>query len=159
MTENRAELTQLTAEIVAAFISHNSVQREDLQDLITSTFAALKATGQPAEIVADKPVPAISVKKSITSDYLISLEDGNRYKTLKRHLASRGLTPQQYREKWDLPFDYPMVAAAYAAKRSELAKSLGLGQIRQRKDAEPAAAKPAKTRKSKAPSSVAKKSA
>ena len=80
-----------------------------------------------------KPTPAVPIKKSITPDFLISLEDGKRYKSLKRHLTGRGLTPEQYREKWGLARDYPMVAPNYAAKRSELARSMGLGQQRKGK--------------------------
>ena len=90
-----------------------------------------RMSGQPtAKQEEAKPTPAVSIRKSITPDYLISLEDGKQYKSLKRHLTKLGLTPEAYREKWDLPRDYPMVAANYAAKRSELAKSIGLGQMR-----------------------------
>ena len=127
---------------MSAFVSNNSVKPADLPALIGSVHTALRDVGQPAAKVEEpKPTPPVSVKKSITADYLISLEDGKHYRSLKRHLAGRGLTPEQYREKWGLPRDYPMVAPNYAAKRSELAKSMGLG--RKAKE-EAAAAAPAK---------------
>jgi predicted transcriptional regulator len=100
----------------------------------------LKALSAPKPAPeAERPVPAVPIKKSISHDYIISLEDGRRYKSLKRHLSGRGLTPEQYREKWGLPVDYPMVAPSYAQQRSELAKSMGLGRKRQQEEvAEPA---------------------
>ena len=126
-----ANYIELAADIVSAFVSNNSVPAADLPALIGSVHAALQNVGNPAPKQEEaKPVPAVPVKKSITPDYLISLEDGKQYKSLKRHLKTRGLTPEQYREKWGLPRDYPMVAANYAARRSELAKSMGLGQKR-----------------------------
>lgn len=121
----------LAADIVSAFVSRNSVPPAELPNLIGSVHAALQNVGQP--VVKQEPAkltPAVPVKKSITPDYLISLEDGKQYKSLKRHLGKLGLTPEAYREKWDLPRDYPMVAPNYAAKRSELARSIGLGQRR-----------------------------
>src|SRR5215218_2498335 len=122
---------ELAAGIVSAFVSNNSVSVADLPSLIGNVHAALRSSGQPTPQQQDaKPTPAISIRKSVTPDYLISLEDGKQYKSLKRHLTKLGLTPEAYREKWGLPRDYPMVAATYAAKRSELAKSLGLGQMR-----------------------------
>src|SRR5215212_480853 len=121
----------LAADIVSAFLSHNNVSAEDLPSLISQVHTALENLGKPAQKEPEKLVPLVSIKKSITPDYLISLEDGKRYKSLKRHLAGRGLTPEQYREKWNLPSDYPMTAPSYSAKRSELARSLGLGQKRQ----------------------------
>ena len=121
-------LADLTAEIVSAFVSHNSVQTTALPDLISAVHAALSGLNAPPEPVADKPTPAVSIRKSITPDHLISLEDGKSYKSLKRHLSGRGLTPADYRQKWGLPSDYPMVAPNYAKQRSELAKSLGLGR-------------------------------
>lgn len=122
---------ELAADIVSAFVSNNSVPIADLPSLIGNVHLALQNVGQPtAKQEEAKPTPAVSIRKSITPDYLISLEDGKQYKSLKRHLTKLGLTPEAYREKWDLPRDYPMVAANYAAKRSELAKSLGLGQMR-----------------------------
>lgn len=122
---------ELAADIVSAFVSNNSVPAADLPSLIGNVHAALQNAGQPAPMQEEtKPTPAVSIKKSVSPDYLISLEDGKQYKSLKRHLTKLGLTPEAYREKWDLPRDYPMVAANYAAKRSELAKSIGLGQMR-----------------------------
>jgi predicted transcriptional regulator len=121
----------LTAEVVSAFVSHNSVRAADLPDLIASVHAALQSLKAPQQAEPEKREPPVSIKKSITPDFLISLEDGKRYKSLRRHLTSRGLTPQAYREKWGLPLDYPMVAPNYAKQRSELARASGLGQIRQ----------------------------
>jgi predicted transcriptional regulator len=124
---------ELAADIVSAFVSNNSVSVADLPNLIGNVHAALQSSGQPAPQRQDaKPTPAISIRKSVTPEYVISLEDGKQYKSLKRHLGKLGLTPEAYREKWGLPHDYPMVAANYAAKRSELAKSFGLGQRRSR---------------------------
>ena len=122
---------ELAADIVSAFVSNNSVPVSDLPSLIGNVHAALRNSGQPAPQGEEaKPTPAVPIRKSITPDHLISLEDGKHYKSLKRHLGKLGLTPEAYREKWGLPHDYPMIAANYAAKRSELAKSFGLGQRR-----------------------------
>ena len=123
---------KFAAEIVAAFVTNNSVQPSEIPALIDSVHAALRRLGTgAAPEPAERPVPAVPIKKSITPDYLISLEDGKRYKSLKRHLRTAyNLTPEQYRAKWDLPADYPMVAPNYAKKRSELAKSMGLGLAR-----------------------------
>jgi predicted transcriptional regulator len=130
-SSEQANYIELAADIVSAFVSNNSVTAADLPALIGTVHAALRNVGSPVQKPAEpKPVPAVPVKKSVTPDALISLEDGRPYKSLKRHLAGRGLTPDQYREKWGLPKDYPMVAPNYAAKRSELAKSMGLGQKR-----------------------------
>jgi predicted transcriptional regulator len=128
-SNKNAELVDLTTTIVAAFVSHNSVSSADLPQLLAQTHAALSALRQPAEIApVEKPAPAVSIRKSVTPDYIISLEDGRKFKTLKRHLAGLGMTPDEYRQKWGLPKDYPMVAANYSAKRSSVAKSLGLGR-------------------------------
>jgi predicted transcriptional regulator len=122
---------ELAANIVSAFVSNNSVSVADLPNLIENVHTALRNSGQPAPQREEaKPTPAVPTKRSITPDYLISLEDGKHYKSLKRHLGKLGLTPVAYREKWGLPHDYPMIAANYAAKRSELAKSFGFGQRR-----------------------------
>ena len=122
---------ELAADIVSAFVSNNSVSVADLPSLIANVHAALQNTSRPAATQEEaKPTPPVSARKSITPDYLISLEDGKHYKSLKRHLRGLGLTPEAYREKWGLPRDYPMVSANYAAKRSELAKSMGLGRQR-----------------------------
>ena len=129
--ETSPDYIELAANIVSAFVSNNSVSVADLPNLIGNVHTALRNSGQPAPQREEaKPTPAVSTKRSITPDYLISLEDGKHYKSLKRHLRGLGLTPEAYREKWGLPRDYPMVAANYAAKRSELAKSMGLGRQR-----------------------------
>ena len=126
----------LAADIVSAFVSNNSVPSAELPSLIASVHSALaKVANGSTEKPAEAPVPPVSIKKSITPDFLISLEDGRRYKSLKRHLKGRGLTPEQYREKWGLPRDYPMVAPNYAKQRSELAKALGHGQLRRNRAA------------------------
>ena len=111
-------LTELAAEIVSAYVSKNSVSNADLQTLIANVHRALQAIQTGETVSLDKPEqkPAVPIKKSLTPDYLVSLEDGARYKSLKRHLATKyGLTPQAYREKWGLPNNYPMVAPSYAA--------------------------------------------
>ena len=116
----------------------------DIPRLITDTHQALKAVvGGATEVVAEAPIPAVSIKKSVTPDFLICLDDGKKFKSLKRHLTQLGMTPAEYREKWGLPADYPMVAANYSATRSSLAKSNGLG----RKPAAPS--KPAKRTRTK----------
>ena len=132
--DNGAELLiELTAEIVAAYVSNNSVAANDLPNVISQVYAALGGTTMSVEEVAEKQKPAVTVRRSIQNDYLICLEDGQKYKSLKRHLMTHhGLTPEQYREKWELPADYPMVAPAYAEARSRLAKEMGLGQKRKR---------------------------
>ncbi len=127
------DLVSLAADIVAAYVAKNSVRPADLPDLIASTHAALTKLGAPAAPVqAEKPTPPVPIRKTVTPDYLISLEDGRQYKSLKRHLTSRGMTPEQYRQKWDLPHNYPMVCESYAKSRSDLAKSIGLGQSRRK---------------------------
>ncbi|MDF1607303.1 MucR family transcriptional regulator [Hoeflea sp. YIM 152468] len=132
--DNGAELLmELTAEIVAAYVSNNSVAANDLPGVISQVHTALGGTTLPVEEVIEKPKPAVSVRRSIQNDYLICLEDGQKFKSLKRHLMTHhGLTPEQYREKWELPADYPMVAPSYAEARSRLAKEMGLGQKRKR---------------------------
>lgn len=135
---------ELTTALVAAYVGNNPVSREDFQGLITSTFATINGLGTPAEPPAPEFTPAHNPKKSVTPDYLVSLIDGRRYKSLKRHLSGHGLTPAQYRERYSLAADYPMVAPNYAKQRSELAKAMGLGQQRR---AEAAAAAPAPAKK------------
>tara|TARA_R110002020_G_scaffold39991_9_gene118352 strand:+ start:1015 stop:1440 length:426 start_codon:yes stop_codon:yes gene_type:complete len=132
--DNGADLLiELTAEIVAAYVSNNSVAANDLPNVISQVHMALGGATTPMEEVVEKPKPAVSVRRSIQNDYLICLEDGQKFKSLKRHLMTHyGLTPEQYREKWELPADYPMVAPAYAEARSRLAKEMGLGQKRKR---------------------------
>src|SRR5271166_5101143 len=120
----------LAADIVAAYVTRNSVRTADLAALISSVHTALTNLGAvTAAPEPEAPVPAVSIKRSITPDFLICLDDGKRFKSLKRHLAQLGMTPDQYRKKWNLPENYPMVASEYAAKRSALAKSIGLGQL------------------------------
>jgi predicted transcriptional regulator len=132
------DFASITADIVSSYVANNSVHRGDLPNVIASVHAALQGLAAPRQAEPEKPEPRISIRKSITPDFLISLEDGKQYKTLKRHLGKLGLTAEEYRAKWGLPADYPMVAPTYAAKRSELARSSGLGQMR-RKNAAKAA--------------------
>ena len=123
-----SNVTELAADIVAAFVSHNSVRAEDLPNLINTVFGALSGAGtQGSSARAEKHEPPMPWKKAIKPDYIISFEDGKHYKSMRRHLTTRGMTPEQYREKWGLPRDFPMVAPSYSARRSEMAKSLGLG--------------------------------
>jgi predicted transcriptional regulator len=131
-------MVELTAEIVSAYVGNNNVQLADLPNVIASIHSALNGLGEPEQVVPEKLTPLMPIKKTITPEHLISLEDGKRYKSLKRHLSGRGLTPEQYREKWGLPRDYPMTAPDYAAKRSELAKAAGLGRKREESPAAPA---------------------
>jgi predicted transcriptional regulator len=134
-----SSLIEMTVDVVSAYIASNSISAADLPQFIASTHAALTGLVIPAPAPEpEKQQPAVSIKKSVTDDYLISLEDGKRYKSLKRHLGGRGLSPDQYRTKWGLPSTYPMVAPAYAKKRSELARASGLG--RKRVEPEPAPA-------------------
>jgi predicted transcriptional regulator len=137
MDENAGtpDFTTLTAEVASAYVANNSVRPADIPDLIASVHRALQGLSAPPQAEPEKREPPVSIKKSITPDFLISLEDGKRYKSLKRHLKGRGLTPEQYREKWGLARDYPMVAPNYAKQRSELAKALGLGQLRRNRAA------------------------
>jgi len=124
------ELLSLTTEIVSSFAGGNTVAAGDLPALIASVFEALRTVGSPSvEPAAEAPTPAVPIKKSIGSDFLICLEDGKKLKMLKRHLATRyHMTPEDYRRRWGLAKDYPMVAPAYAAQRSALAKQIGLGR-------------------------------
>lgn len=132
-------LVELTADIVAAYVGNHVVPVAELPGLIADVHAALNNTTQPvaaveAPVAAEKPKPPVPVKKSVQPDYIICLEDGQKFKSLKRHLMTHyGMTPEEYREKWDLPADYPMVAPAYAEARSRLAKEMGLGQRRKGK--------------------------
>ena len=121
-------LAETTSEVVAAYVAKNHIQPNELPALIASVHAALGSLGKPAEPeVSTEPLkPAVPVKKSITDEFIISLEDGRKLKSMKRYLATLGMTPDEYRAKWGLPGNYPMVAPAYAAQRSELAKSRGL---------------------------------
>ena len=126
---------ELAAEVVAAYVSNNPVPKGDLPDLIVAVHSSLTRLGKDSasvELQVEAKPPAVPIRKSITPDYLICLEDGKKFKSLRRHLGALGLTPEQYREKWKLSSDYPMVAPNYAAQRSALAKKLGLGQLRRR---------------------------
>jgi len=125
----------LTASIVSAYVSNNSVPAQELSSLINQVHSALtRVSSGQGESVSEPLRPAISVKKSITPEYIVCLEDGKKFKSLKRHLRTQyGMTPEQYREKWNLPPDYPMVAPTYAEARSQLAKQMGLGQQRRRR--------------------------
>ena len=137
MNENSASSNyiELAADIVSAYVSNNSVPAGDLPALISEVHTALNKVGNgAAEAPAEAPKPAISIKKSVTPDFIICLEDGKKFKSLKRHLRTQyNITPEQYREKWGLPPDYPMVAPNYAKARSELAKEMGLGQQRRKR--------------------------
>ncbi len=137
MTDNSSESTyiELTARIVSAYVGNNSVPSAEIGNLISQVHAALKrVSGGQVTSAADALKPAVPVKRSINSDFIVCLEDGKKFKSLKRHLRTQyGMTPEQYREKWALPPDYPMVAPNYAAARSQLAKQMGLGQQRRRR--------------------------
>ena len=126
---------ELTANIVSAYVSNNAVAAGDISALISQVHSALlRVSNGQGEVAPEAVKPAIPVKKSITPEYLICLEDGKKFKSLKRHLRTQyNLTPEQYRDKWALPPDYPMVAPNYAAARSQLAKQMGLGQQRRRR--------------------------
>jgi predicted transcriptional regulator len=126
---------ELTADIVSAYLANNTVSAGDIPSLISEIHSALVkvSAGQDIPVVFEPAKPAVSVKKSITNDFIICLEDGKKFKSLKRHLRTAyNMSPEQYREKWGLPQDYPMVAPNYAEARSKLAKQMGLGQKRKR---------------------------
>lgn len=127
--ETKPDLVGLTAEIIAAYVSHNPTAKEDLPAIIAGVHEALaKAAQQVGPTEREELRPAVALKKSVTPDYIICLEDGKKFKSLKRHLRTHyNLSPEEYREKWNLPHDYPMVAPNYAAARSSLAKQMGLG--------------------------------
>ncbi len=130
-----APYIELAADIVSAYVSNNSVPLAELPNVIRDVHAALmRVTEQAVPVEAEPLKPAIAVKKSITPDYIVCLEDGKHFKSLKRHLRTQyNLSPDAYREKWGLPPDYPMVAPNYAKARSNLAKQMGLGQQRRRR--------------------------
>ena len=150
MTDNAEndKLLSLTADVLAAYVSKNPMPMGDLPELIGSIHRSLTGlTAGGREAKAGTPVPAVPIKKSVTPDYIVCLEDGKKFKSLKRHLRTQyNMTPEQYREKWGLPADYPMVAPNYAKARSELAKEMGLG----RKAGETTSQAPAKARGRKA---------
>jgi len=126
---------ELTANIVSAYVSNNSVAASDIPGLIAQVHSALsRVSGSVGDAPSEPLKPAVSVKKSITPEYIVCLEDGKKFKSLKRHLRTQyNMTPEQYRDKWSLSADYPMVAPNYAAARSQLAKQMGLGQQRRRR--------------------------
>ena len=130
--DNNDARREQTAEIVAAYFSNNHVRQDEVAGVIATVYAAMTGLAKPAPVAEPEPeplTPAVPVKKSVTPDYIVCLEYGKQFKSLKRHLATRyDMTPDQYRAKWGLPKDYPMVAASYAARRSELAKTIGLGR-------------------------------
>ena len=122
-------LITLTSDIVAAHVSNNSVSVDDVAGLIGNVYGALAGLGQPVTVVETLPEPAVSIRSSIKPDYIVCLEDGKKLKMLKRHLMTHyNMTPDQYRARWSLPADYPMVAPNYAERRRELAVKIGLGR-------------------------------
>jgi predicted transcriptional regulator len=125
-----ADLIELSSEIVAAYVGHNALSAADLPKLIADVYSALKGLGSGTAVgELEPPKPAVNVRRSVTPDHVVCLEDGKKFKSLKRHLMTHHqLTPHQYREKWGLPADYPMVAPNYSATRSSLAKTSGLGR-------------------------------
>jgi predicted transcriptional regulator len=127
--DTRNALVEMTTEIVAAYVGANNVQAHDLPRLIETVYGALQGiAGKTEGVAVETMTPAVPVKKSITADFIICLEDGKKFKSLKRHLRTRyGMTPEEYRLRWNLPPDYPMVAPNYAKARSDLAKRMGLG--------------------------------
>lgn len=145
------ELVELTADLVSAYVSNNPVPVADLPGLVAQVHESLKSLqGAGEEPEPEKLTPAVSIRRSVTPEYLICLEDGKKFKSLKRHLATHhDMTPEEYRAKWSLPADYPMVAPSYAAARSMLAKEMGLG----RKKKEEAAPAPVRKPRKKAPAS------
>ena len=128
---DRSELLALTSEIVSSHVSNNAVNQTDLTKMIESVFNTLESLSAPKEEPVEELKPAVPIKKSVTDEYIVCLEDGKKLKMLKRHLStSYDMTPEEYRAKWGLASDYPMVAPAYARKRQELAKKIGLGRKR-----------------------------
>lgn len=130
--ESKGDLVDMAAEIVSAYVSANQVPPQDLPALIRTVYSALTEVSGSTTVSAEPTQePAVAVKKSVTPDYIICLEDGKKFKSLKRHLRTRyNMSPEEYRAKWGLPHDYPMVAPNYAKERSNLAKRMGLGQSR-----------------------------
>jgi predicted transcriptional regulator len=128
----KPDISALTSDIVSAYVANNTLVAEQVPDLINSVYAALnKVAVHGAEPVKEELKPAVPIKKSVTNDHIICLEDGKKFKSLKRHLRTHyDMSPEEYRERWGLARDYPMVAPGYAAARSELAKTMGLGQRR-----------------------------
>ena len=125
---NREDILALTTEIVSAYFSNNTVSPSEIPGVIEQVFKTLSNVNTDSIVMADRPQPAVPIKKSINPDYIVCLEDGKKLKMLNRHLKTAyNMTPEQYRERWGLPSDYPMVAPSYAKQRSKLAKDIGLG--------------------------------
>ena len=157
-TIDKGELLALTSEIVSSHVSNNSTDKNDLVELIQSVYGKLNDLATSEDSKKQTLVPAVPIKKSITPDFVVCLEDGKKLKMLKRHLmTSYGLTPDEYRAKWGLNSDYPMVAPNYAAKRQELAKKIGLGRKPKAASAKAAPAKKAAAKKTTAKKPAAKK--
>lgn len=159
-TSAHEELLTLTADIVSSHVANNTVATSDLPSLISNIYSALSGLGNKPAVVETKPEPAVPVRNSVKPDYIVCLEDGRKLKTLKRHLMTRyNLTPEAYRAKWGLPATYPMVAPAYAERRRDLAKSMGLGRKPTKAaaaaKAAPAKAAPAKAAAAPAPAAAA----
>ncbi len=128
-SNKKSEILSFTSTIVSSYVSNNTMQPSQVTDLIERVYTTLSNVGEERSLTADRPKPAVPIKKSITPDYLICLEDGKQLKMLKRHLKTAyGMSPEQYRERWGLSPDYPMVAPNYAKRRSALAKDIGLGR-------------------------------
>ena len=136
---SHGQLLRMVTDVISSYVKKNPVQASELPGVITSVYNALIApSAAPAPVVEERPEPAVPVKRSITPDYLVCLEDGKKLKMLKRHLATAyGLTPDEYRQRWGLAADYPMVAPNYAAQRSTLAKQIGLGSRSRQAPAKP----------------------
>ena len=152
MESSELDLTSLTADIVSAYVAHNALTSDKLPEFIGSVYGALsRASVQGVEPEKVELKPAVAIKKSVTAEYIICLEDGQKFKSLKRHLKTHyDMSPEEYREKWGLPYDYPMVAPSYAAARSDLAKNMGLGRrgtaVAAAQPEAPASVKPVKAR-------------
>jgi predicted transcriptional regulator len=134
VADTNSNVLAMAADIVSAYVSNNHVQAGELPNLIANVHASLSRLGgeEPTTAPGPEKLTSAQIRKSITPDAIISFEDGKAYQTMRRHLTLRGLTPEAYRAKWGLPADYPMVTTSYSARRSELAKSLGLGQLRRK---------------------------
>jgi len=134
--DTRNDLVEMAADIVSAYVSANQVPPQEIPALIRTVYAALQqVSGAPVAVAVSAQEPAVSVKKSITPDFIVCLEDGKKFKSLKRHLRTKyAMTPDEYRTKWNLPHDYPMVAPNYAKERSTLAKRMGLGHAKRPED-------------------------
>ena len=125
----RRDLLEQTSRIVSAHVSNNTVAVGDLPDLIRQVYGVLASLGERPQTPSERPIPAVPIRRSVMPDHIVCLEDGKKLKMLRRHLKTAyNMTPEEYRERWNLPADYPMVAPNYAAQRSELARKIGLGR-------------------------------